>query len=110
MTRYDRGLRRWRFPALALAAAAVVLVLVGAGTVDVGLLGLLPPLALVATMLAWPYPGAELIDRIRQRRVRPRPGATVSPPRRQALRLRRGGRLISSSLGGRAPPLSLGCA
>jgi len=106
----DSGLRRRRLPALAATAVLALAVGLGGVSFDVGLLGLLPPLLLVAAMLVRPYPGAELIDRIRLRRSRPRPAAAVCAPRRRPVRVRRGGRLISSSLGGRAPPLSLGCA
>jgi hypothetical protein len=108
--RVDRPWRR-RLPLLALVGLALVGIALGASCWDPGLLDLLPPLSLVAVMLVWPYPGADLIEGIlRRRRRRPRPAPMLAPRPRAPRSTPHGGRLISLSLGGRAPPLGLGCA
>jgi hypothetical protein len=102
-------LRRSRHGRL-LVIAAVGLLALGlliASDFDLGLLMVLPALAIAVVFFAWPYPGLELIMRIAARRKRPRRRSAPTPPRAPA-RLHRGGRLISASLGGRAPPCFLG--
>jgi hypothetical protein len=100
---------RWRIPLLVLLALLLGATFLALGGFDTAILDLLPPVALVALMLAWPYPGTELIVRLAKRRRR-RPGAVLAPRLRPPRRLPRGGCLISLSLGGRAPPAFAGRA
>lgn len=101
---------RWRVPllsALLLGLGALVLAL---GGFDNALLDLMPLTLLVATMLVWPYPGADLIAGLVKRRGRRPSSAAIVPRARPPLRTPHGGRLIALSLGGRAPPAPAGCA
>jgi hypothetical protein len=97
--------KRGRLVLLA-ALAALTLGLILATRFDAGLLMLMPAVAIVAVFVARPYAGLELIVRIaagrrrHSRRHRSRP-----PVRRTQRRFARGGRLIATALGGRAPPL-----
>lgn len=73
---------------------------------DVGLMMLAPAIGTLALLLVWPYPGLELILRIIARRRPLRPRRTRPSSRRRTAVVARGGRLIATSLGGRAPPRS----
>jgi hypothetical protein len=102
--------RRWRLPLLFLLLAGLGALVLGLGGLDTTVLDLLPLVLLIAVMLIWPYPGEELIARLSRRPGRhPRP-ARSAPRLRPPLRTPHGGRLISLSLGGRAPPAAAGCA
>lgn len=90
------------FAALAVLCA-VLLAITG---FDVDLMTVLPALATVAVLVTWPYAGLELILRI-ARRPAPRPRRARASRRRRPLAVARGGRLLATSLGGRAPPLPL---
>lgn len=100
--------RRWRIPLFLALLFGLGALIVGAGGFDVAVLDLMPLLLLSAVMLVWPYPGAELIARLVKRRPRPSPAPLVPRPR-PPMRTPHGGRLISFSLGGRAPPALAGC-
>lgn len=93
---------RGRVLLLAVLAAISLAALFVTGF-DLGLMMLLPALVTAVLMIVWPYPGLELILRIAARR-RPRPGRTRAVRRRRPVVVARGGRLLASSLGGRAPP------
>jgi hypothetical protein len=84
-----------------LALAAGLLLATG---FDLGLMMVLPALCAAATLILWPHPGLELIMRIAARRRPPRPRRARPPARRRRSAVARGGRLLASSLGGRAPP------
>lgn len=84
-----------------LAAIAVAILFATGFSVD--LMMVLPALATAAVLLAWPYPGLELILRIARRR-HPRPRRARASRRRRLPAVARGGRLLATSLGGRAPP------
>ena len=89
---------------VALAAAALLL----ATGFDLGVLMLLPALVTLVVLLVWPEPGLELILRIANRRRRRSTTARFRAGRGR-LTIARGGRLLSASLGGRAPPALRGC-
>jgi hypothetical protein len=102
----------WRLALVLALVALALLALSGAiGSLQGGVLTVLPALAFAAMMLTRPYLGERVIARLR---ARPRQRASavraiVKPPR-QEVRVARGGRLIAAALAGRAPPLTLaGC-
>lgn len=78
--------------------------LLAATDFNLGLLMVLPALCTAAILLVWPHPGLELIMRIAERRRPPRPRRARPPVRRRRSFRARGGRLLATSLGGRAPP------
>lgn len=71
---------------------------------DLGLLMVLPALCTAAILIIWPHPGLDLIMRIAARRRPPRVRRARPTARRRRSAVPRGGRLIATSLGGRAPP------
>jgi hypothetical protein len=75
---------------------------------DVGLMMLAPACGTLALLLVWPHPGLDLILRIAARRAPSRPRRARPPNQRRGDVIARGGRLIATSLGGRAPP-ALAC-
>lgn len=91
---------------LVLSAAFVVLSagLLTATGFDLGLLMVLPAICTAAILIVWPHPGLDLIMRIAARQRPPRPRRARPPARRRRSATVRGGRLIATSLGGRAPP------
>jgi hypothetical protein len=93
---------RGRVLLLVVLAALSLAALLATGFA-IGLMMLLPALITAALLIVWPYPGLELILRIAARR-RPRPGRARAVRRRRPIVVARGGRLLASSLGGRAPP------
>jgi hypothetical protein len=95
------------FAALALLSGAW-LAAHAVGGLDVGLLHLLPAIAILLPLLAGRYLGADALVAIaRRRHGRPRPrriAARLPRPRRA---VPRGGRLIAASLAERGPPALL---
>ncbi len=97
---------RIRLPLLLVWLVLTGALALASGGAHGALLDLLPLVFLVATMLIWPYPAAELlVGRLFRRSSRPRKAA--QPKRRSPAVIRRGGWLISLSLGGRAPPAAV---
>jgi hypothetical protein len=92
-----------------LAAFAIVSVawLAGhaVGDIGVGILHLLPAVAIVAPLLLGHYLGADRLVALATRRSgRPRPARTAGRAWRAAGILPRGGRLLAASLAERGPP------
>ncbi len=86
-----------------LGVSVAILLCLGAPEITTGLAYLCPFLVLIAFLLADRYPGAGLI-KSRSRRALRRPQATRIRALSFAALGPRGGRLLASSLAGRAPP------
>lgn len=103
----------WRLVAILALILVVALALSGAlGSLQGGVLLMLPTVVLTIVMLASPYPGEGVIAELRARAARRTPSRTALPtaPLRPRTCVARGGRLIAVALAGRAPPLaSAGC-
>jgi hypothetical protein len=99
----------WRLAlVLALSALAAVALSGRLGSMQGGVLIMLPALLLAVVMLTHPYLGERIIRRLRVRRARrPRLGAHRVRLPHLPVRAVRGGRLIAMALAGRAPPLTL---
>jgi len=76
-----------------------------------GLLFVVPVLLLALALVVKGYPGERAIEWLRAARIarRSRPSSLPWRPRVRPHALLRGGRLISGSLAGRAPPSLAGC-
>lgn len=75
------------------------------GLLAMGLLYLLPAIALALFLFLGRYPGERTLRRLRRALASPRSRPASSPlPRVHAAELFRGGRLLAVSLAGRAPP------
>jgi hypothetical protein len=88
-----------------LGASVMALFALGPPEVRMGFAYLCPFLVLIAFLLADRYPGERLIASTPERAPRRRPQATRLPAVSFAALRPRGGRLLASSLAGRAPPV-----
>lgn len=87
-----------------LGASVLTLLAIGSPEVRMGVVYLCPFLVLLAFLLAGRYPGESLIVSTPERAPQRRPRAARLPAVSFAALGPRGGRLLASSLAGRAPP------
>ena len=88
-----------------LGASVLALIALGPPEVRMGVAYLCPFLVLIAFLLADRYPGERLIASTSEPTPQRRPQATHRPTVSFAPLRPRGGRLLASSLAGRAPPV-----
>lgn len=80
------------------------------GALAMGLLYLLPAIALAFFLFLGRYPGERTLQRLQRALASPRSRPASSPlPRVHPVELLRGGRLIAVSLAGRGPPRAAVC-
>ncbi|HUA10538.1 MAG TPA: hypothetical protein VMA83_00870 [Solirubrobacteraceae bacterium] len=107
-----RALRPTRLLAIAacVAVPAVLLATHSGVALTTGVLYLFPVALLAAVMLLGRYPGHRTLVALsgRRRTRRRRPPLAARTPRNVDVRC--GGRLVTISLAGRAPPLAAGCS